>query len=146
MNDGQFEGNVGRQISGDPKVGISGTLSAAPPTKSASPSSTVPPVATSPVKTVTASAAKALPDVVVITATVTQGVAANQASSLAEASKTEKDPNPTTGPFWGKLKTSGTSDSPYFYVLRGRGGSARLEVSLCMAMLGVVVAIAFVCL
>ncbi|KAG4440879.1 hypothetical protein IFR05_003629 [Cadophora sp. M221] len=141
VNAGQFEENVGRQISGDPKIGITGTLSSTPPQTSASPKDTTSPVATSPAKTVTASAANPSPDIVVITITVTKGVAPSKASSAAETVQTETARKPTSGPFWGNFKTSGMPDTPLFQVLRRRGGTTRLEANLFIVMFSFVVAI-----
>ncbi|KAH9213359.1 CAP domain-containing protein [Leptodontidium sp. 2 PMI_412] len=141
VNAGQFEGNVGRQISGDPKIGITGTLSSVPPKTSAPPTSRTVPVATSPAKTVTATATNPSLEVVVITITVTKGIAPSKVSSPAETAKPETAPKPTSGPFWGSLRTSGTSDTPFFQVLRRRGGTVRLEANVFIPMLGVVVAI-----
>ena len=143
VNAGQFEQNVGRQVSGDPKIGITGTLSSVPSKTSAAPKGTTASVAPNPVKTVTASPAKTSPDVVVITVTVTQGGAPNKASSAAEIAKKETDSKPTSGPFWGQLKNSGTVKSPFFQILRRRSGSARLEADVVIGLLGLVFALVF---
>lgn len=139
---GFFEENVGRQISGDPKVGIPGTLSGTPPT-SASAIQTAAPVATSTPKTVTIGAPDPLPEVVVITVTVTEGDPPTEASvATAETGKTAEGPKSTSGPFWGRLKSSGgMMDTSFFHVLGRRSGAARLEGNVFFATASVLVAI-----
>ncbi|PVH80804.1 PR-1-like protein [Cadophora sp. DSE1049] len=140
-NPGFFEENVGRQISGDPAVGIPGTLSSTPPKSSASPVQTTAPVATNPPKTVTVGASDPLPEVVVVTITVTEGDDPAEASFPAETGKTAAAPKSTSGPFWGRLKSSGTTmDTSFFHVLRRRSGTVRLEGNIFLATVGVLVA------
>ncbi|KAH7419806.1 CAP domain-containing protein [Cadophora sp. MPI-SDFR-AT-0126] len=112
---GFFEENVGRQTSGDPKAGIPSTLSNTSPRTSASPIQATAPVAAIPPKTVTVGAPDIFPEVVVITVTVTEGDAPPEASFSAATGKTAAAPISTSCPFWGRLKSSGTTmDKPFF--------------------------------
>lgn len=139
---GFFEENVGRQTSGDPKVGIPGTLSSTPPT-STFPIQTAAQVATSTPDLVIIGAPDPLPEVIIITVTVTEGDAPTEASAAtAETGKTAEAPISTSGPFWGRLKSSGgTMDTSFFHVLRRRNGTARLEGNIFMVVVGFIVSI-----
>ncbi|CZS87969.1 uncharacterized protein RCO7_14005 [Rhynchosporium graminicola] len=135
VNAGQFEENVGRQISGDPKVGIPGTLSSTPPKSSGSPTRTAAPVPTSQAKTEIA--------ITTVTVTVTEDAASPfKVSSPAETGKTPADSRPTTGPFWGNLKT-GIYENSFLNIIRRRGGSGRVEEDVILAMISILVAITF---
>ena len=137
---GFFEENVGRQTSGDPKVGIPGTLSSTPPT-STFPIHTAAQVATSTPDLVIIGAPDPLPEAIIITVTVTEGDALTEASAAtAETGKTAEAPISTSGPFWGRLKSSGgTMDTSFFHVLRRRNGTARLEGNIFMVVVGFIV-------
>lgn len=139
---GFFEENVRRQTSGDPKVGIPSTLSSTPPTTT-SPIQTAAPVATSTPDLVTIGAPDPLPEVIIITVMVTEGDAPTEASAAtAETGKTAEAPKSTSGPFWGRLKSSGgTRDTSFFHVLRRRNATARLEGNIFMVVVGFIVSI-----
>ncbi|KAL2071490.1 hypothetical protein VTL71DRAFT_12725 [Oculimacula yallundae] len=139
---GQFEENVGRQISGDPKVGITGTLSSPPPKTSAPSTRSTAPVATSVARTGPTSTASASP-VVVVTVTVTQDAATPNESSPAETATPAINSKPTTGPFWGNLKSSGAAENAFCRILKRRNGTERVEGSWILATVGVFIAIAF---